>query len=484
MTKRAELVFIPAPGMGHLVPTVQLAKLLVHLNSSLSITILTVKPPYDAKICAYVDSLSADRTSTTINRIKFINLPHPDPDVDVLKFISGLVHTQRSFVKETVTNIVELSNSVPDSPRLAGFVLDMLLTGFVDLANEFGVPSYVFYTSGAAFLGFEFYVQVLHDEQSVKLLELKDSETEFTIPSYVNPVSTRLIPFNRTSSEVVTFFLDMGRRLREVKGIMVNTFSELESHAIDSLSNHKLRNPAIYPVGPILDFSSSSETHHNHDTIMQWMDEQPPSSVVFLCFGSMGSFSVEQVTEIANALEQSGYRFLWSLRRPGEKVNGIRGKPTDYGNMADALPEGFLDRTAKVGKVTGWVPQAAVLSHPATGGFVSHCGWNSTLESIWFRVPMAAWPHFGEQHMNAFLLVKELGIAIDLKMDYKNYGDEVEIVKADEIERGIRWLMDRDSDVRKKMKNIGDRSSKALLDGGTSQSTLRRFIDDVIDNLS
>ncbi|KAE8730525.1 hypothetical protein F3Y22_tig00002919pilonHSYRG00123 [Hibiscus syriacus] len=320
MTKKAELVFIPMPGMGHLVPIVQLAKLLVHLNSSLSITILTIKTPYDPKFCAYIDSLSADRTSTTTSRIKFINLPQPDPDVDEFKFLSSLAQTQGSLVKEAVTNIVELSNSVPGSPRLAGFVLDMFLTPFVGLAKEFGVPSYALFSSGAGALGFAFYIQALHDEQNDEFLKFKDSETEFTIPSYINPVSTNFFPSMMSRPELVNFFiLNMARGLREVKGILINTFSELESHAVDSLSNGKHQIPPIYPVGPILDLADPSGTHQNYDTILQWLDEQPHSSVVFLCFGSMGSFSLEQVTEIAHALEQSGHRFLWSLRRSGSK---------------------------------------------------------------------------------------------------------------------------------------------------------------------
>ncbi|XP_039021265.1 UDP-glucose flavonoid 3-O-glucosyltransferase 6-like [Hibiscus syriacus] len=257
MTKKAELVFIPMTGMDHLVRTVQLAKLLVHLSPNLSITILTIKPPYDTRICSYVDSL----TATATGRLKFISLPQPDPDVDVFKFMSRLVQTQGPLVKQAVTNIVERSNSVPDSPRLTGFVLDMFLTPFIDLANVFGVPSYAFYTSGAAFLGFQFYTMVLHDERKVEFDELEDSNTEFTIPSYVNPVSTNLFPIDMFNHESFTFLRNMVKGLRETKGIMVNTFSELESHAVDSLSNGQLQIPPVYPVGLILDLAGPRGTH-------------------------------------------------------------------------------------------------------------------------------------------------------------------------------------------------------------------------------
>ncbi|KAL4368373.1 hypothetical protein GQ457_05G005050 [Hibiscus cannabinus] len=448
---KAELVFIPTPAMGHLVSAVQLAKLLVHLSSNLSITVLTVKPLHDAKVSAYIDSLTA---TTTTGRVKFISLSQCHPDVDVFKFFSNLVQTLRPLVKKVVTDIVEHSNSVPDSPRLVGFVLDTLLTSLVDLANEFGVPNYAFFTSGAGFLGFLFYTQALHDEQKIEFGELKDTDTVFTIPS-------------------------------EVKGIMINTFSELESHAVGSLCNGKLQIPPIYPVGPLLNLEGSRNLHQNYDSIMQWLDEQPSSSVVYLCFGSMGSFGVDQVKEITYALEQSRHRFLWSLRRPPEQGKDVMiHSLNDYENVAEVLPEGFLDRTIEIGKIIGWAPQTVILSHPAIGGFISHCGWNSTLESIWFGVPMAAWPLYAEQQLNALTLIKELGLAVEIKMDYKVDGDEIEIIKAEKIEKGIKWLMGRESDVRHRMKKINDKCKNVLIDGGSSHTMLCRFIDDITNNMT
>ncbi|KAL0444559.1 UNVERIFIED_CONTAM: UDP-glycosyltransferase 71E1 [Sesamum latifolium] len=96
---------------------------------------------------------------------------------------------------------------------------------------------------------------------------------------------------------------------------------------------------------------------------MGWLDRQPDSSVVFLCFGTHGCLEGDQVKEIAVALENSGHRFLWSLRKPPPKEKVAF--PGEYENSEEVLPEGFLERTAEIGKVIGWAPQMAVLSHPA-----------------------------------------------------------------------------------------------------------------------
>ncbi|KAL4362812.1 hypothetical protein GQ457_04G012780 [Hibiscus cannabinus] len=469
MVMKAELVFIPMPRMGHFLSMVQVAKLLVDLDPHLSITFLILNLIPDAKLHAYV--LSLTRTPTA--RIKFLNLPQPETDNHVTRadFIRVLVDTHGPLVKQAVTGIV---HSVPDSPPLAGFVLDMFLTPLIDLGNEFDVPSYVFYTSGAAFLGFQLYALALHEEQNVNIPELKDSDAEFNVPSYINPVSSKLFPTVMLKSETVSMVMNVARGLREAKGIMVNTFWELEPHALSSLSEGKA--PPVYPVGPLLNLESTGEVH-----IMEWLDEQAPSSVVFLCFGSGGSFNGEQVKEIACALEQSAHRFLWSLRQPPDPSQGPMASPRDYDDVSEVLPKGFLERTAGMGKIIGWAPQVAILGHPAIGGFVTHCGWNSTLESIWFGVPMAAWPLYAEQQLNAWEVVRELGLGVEIKMDYRKEEEVQGIVEAEKIEKGIRGVMEADSDVRRRVKEMKDKSRKALKEGRSSHSMLRGFIANVMD---
>ncbi|KAL2512561.1 UDP-glycosyltransferase 71B7 [Abeliophyllum distichum] len=462
-TKKSELVFIPAPGIGHLMPIIELAKLLTDRDERLSITVLIVKFPMESK----TDSYSQKSNS----RIRFIDISLNQP-ITPNNFVTDFVESHKDPIRDAVTKIVrDESNSI----RLAGFVIDMFCTSMIDVANEFGVPTYVFFTTTAAILGFLFYLQSLGDEQKLDVTEYKNSNTEFLIPTYINPVPANVFPSRFLDKDGSAPFVSMARRFRETKGIMINTFLDLEAYAMKSLSDdHTI--PPVYSIGPMLHVTTENDDDNkDYDEIIKWLHEQPVSSVVFLCFGSMGYFDDEQVKEIAVALEKSGHRFLWSLRKPPPK-DGFE-YPSDYENFEEILPEGFLQRTAGIGKVIGWAPQGAVLSHHSVGGFVSHCGWNSTLESVWCGVPIAAWPMYAEQQTNAFELVKDLGIAVEIKMDYRR-GSEV-IVKAEEIEKGIRHLMEPDSEMRNKMKQMKSKSRLALMEGGSSYNFLRRFIDSI-----
>ncbi|KAJ8770444.1 hypothetical protein K2173_017935 [Erythroxylum novogranatense] len=480
MTK-VELVFVPAPGAGHLGSSTEFAKVLVDRDERVSVTFIVMKMPFDSKTSEFIKSLA---TTNISNRLRFIELPaiELDPSDTSVRPIPTLIETQKPHVREVVSNLIKPESS-PEEPRLGGFVLGMFCTPFIDVANEFGVPSYLFFPSDAACLGLFFHIQYIHDHQQVDPTKFENSDVELSVPTVSLPLPAKVLPSTLMNEQWLPVLLQLIRRYRETKGIMINTFMELESYAVNALTTESMNSnaPPVYPVGPILNLKGYQGTS-DQDCIMRWLDDQAPSSVVFLCFGSKGSFDTEQVKEIALAVERSGQRFLWSLRKPASK--GAMETPTEYTNPEEALPEGFLDRTAGIGKVIGWAPQVVVLAHKAIGGFVSHCGWNSTLESLWFGVPIATLPLYAEQQLNAFLLVHELGLGVEIKVDYRN--DQFSknmIVSADVIERGIRCVMDHDGEVRRKVKDISEKSRQALTEGGSSHRSLGRFIEDVICNI-
>ncbi|EPS68210.1 hypothetical protein M569_06561, partial [Genlisea aurea] len=473
-----ELVFIPSPGRGHLQAALQLATFLVEADSRLSVTVLVITPFSAPK--------SPLQSPATHSRIRFVDVAPSDfsPSLDMAKSpvfaMQSFISSHRDSVRAEVKKLREDSGS---NGKLAGFVVDMFCNSMIDVADEFSVPAYVFFTSGAAFLGFMFHMQGLLEHKKQDLMAFKNSTEIIDAPSYKHPFPANLLPALTFEKPDGTIFYNIAAAYRRAKGILVNTFLELETHAINSLSDGE-KFPQVYPIGPLI-YMENDEKNPKYSEIMNWLDEQPDSSVVFLCFGSMGWFDGDQVKEIAAGLERSGHRFLWTLRKP--PAPGTVANPGDYENFDEILPDGFLRRTAGIGKVIGWAPQVAVLSHRAVGGFVSHCGWNSILESLWFGVPIAAWPMYAEQQPNAFLLVKDLGVAVEMKMDYvKNsvYGGgnvSSMIVSADVIASGIRELMDSGNHVREEVRVMKEKSRAALSENGSSSRYFRSFVDSLVD---
>jgi len=483
---KMELVFVPTPGMGHLPSTVQLAKLILQRDNSISVVVLMINVPHDnAIVNAYVDSQSRDADPT---RLTFISLPalaNP-PDLSSPGFFVTLIELHKPLVKEAVLDRVKSGLAKP-----VGFILDMFCTTIIDVANELHVDSYIFFTSGANLLNLMFRTESLIDMQGVNFAdEFSDPDKETDVPGFRNLVPGKVMPSVFLDKEVGSqMILNQIRRFKESKGILINTYVELELFATQALLDEaeKQKIPAVYPVGPILELDNKSHggcQKEDHDSIMEWLDQQPPSSVVFLCFGGGGSFDEVEVKEIADGLDRSGQRFLWSLRRPPPE--GKLRLPSQHETFVDALPEGFLERTAHRGKIIGWAPQVAILAHHAVGGFVSHCGWNSTLESVWFGVPMATWPLYAEQQLNAFELVKEIGVAVEIRMDYRKDVKTRKgnfVVTADEIENGVKKLMSMDEDMKRKLMELSDKGRKALQDGGSSHHWLGRFIADLLDKV-
>jgi len=307
-------------------------------------------------------------------------------------------------------------------------------------------------------------------------ISFKDADFPIEVPG-TPPIPGRDMPtpLQDRSDEAFYWFHHHSLRLWEVTGILLNTFEDLEPEAIKALVEGKISNPTdidrmprLYPVGPLI---SSSPLEQNGKLVederadcLKWLDNQPPSSVLFVSFGSGTALPMAQVTELALGLEASGHRFLWVLRSPSSSFLSI-----EETELSQLLPEGFQSRTQDRGLVVAsWAPQIPVLAHPSTGGFLSHCGWNSTLESISHGVPMICWPLFAEQRMNRILLANEFKVAIAAKMESDDF------VRREEVERAVRELMEEESGmrVRARVKELKEKAVSALEEGGSSYKAM------------
>lgn len=219
--------------------------------------------------------------------------------------------------------------------------------------------------------------------------------------------------------------------------ILVKTYRDFEGKYMDYLSN--LVSKKIVPLGSLVQESIDQD---DHEEIIQWLDKKEKSSTVFVSFGSEYFLSEEEILEVAQGLELSKVNFIWVIRFPqGERIS-----------MQDALPEGYLERVGESGMVMeGWAPQATILQHPSLGGFVSHCGWSSVMESMKFGVPIIAMPMHIDQPLNA-RLVEYIGVGVEASRDENGK------LQSEEIAKAIRKVVVEESGeaVRKKVKELSE----------------------------
>ena len=277
-------------------------------------------------------------------------------------------------------------------------------------------------------------------------------------------------------------FVNVGAQMANSDGVIVNSFEGFEPRAVRVLDEgvcvpKGFRTPPVYCVGPLISAADSggSGGGERHESL-SWLDSQPSRSVVFVCFGSSALFTKEHLAEIAHGLERSGQRFLWVVKDPPplDDISKRFTKPP-IADLDKVLPAGFLDRTKGRGFVIkSWVPQTAILAHEAVGAFVTHCGWNSTLEAVCTGVPLIACPLFAEQRFNRVVLVEEARVALPMEEE-----EGTRFVRSDEIERRVREIMESEQGVavRKRMLDVKSKAKIAIGEDGSSTLALARLIE-------
>eukprot|EP01018_Ginkgo_biloba_P006052 Gb_32867 [translate_table: standard] len=258
-------------------------------------------------------------------------------------------------------------------------------------------------------------------------------------------------------------------------GTIFNTFEDLEHDFLDSF--RRITGSPIWPVGPILPLTGTlnkkeiawrgNESAVDVETCLQSLDSHPASFILYISFGSQNSISVSQMRELLLGLEASQQAFVWALRPPVGTTELSSGH----------LPHGFEERMRVNNKgflIRGWVPQLMILSHPSTGGFLSHCGWNSVLESISHGVPIIGWPIAAGKFYNSKLLEEEVGVGVELCRCIDGE------VRKNNVKRIVKMLLDGHDDkgieLRKRAMDLKATTTIAVSSTGSSITHLDDFI--------
>ncbi|KAK1603385.1 hypothetical protein QYE76_018146 [Lolium multiflorum] len=454
-------VLYPSLGVGHLIPMVELAKHLLRQGHNVVVVVVDTLDR---------EAVSADavaRLATANPSVAFRLIPAP-PSPD-----SGAHLIKRSLDTLRLANPA-LHGFLRSLPAVDALLLDMYCVDALDVADELAIPAYFFFPSAAGDLAVYLSLPNYY-RRHPGVPSFRDmGETLVHCPG-VPPIRAVDMPqtvqdkeSDQTKARMYQF-----SRIPEGRGVLVNSFDWLEPKSLKALEDGVCLpgrpTPRVYCIGPLVnDGGSKSAKEHE---CLAWLDAQPEKSVVFLSFGSRGAFSEPQLKDIARGLECSGQRFLWIVRSPPEEQSKFR-EP----DLERLLPAGFLERTAGRGMVVkNWAPQAEVVRHMAVGAFVTHCGWNSTLEAIMSGLPMICWPLYAEQALNKVFMVEEMKIAVALE------GYEQGMVKAGEVEDKLRMVMETDEGI--KLREMLVVAKKMALDaigkGGSSELAFSDFLEDL-----
>ncbi|KAI3789242.1 hypothetical protein L2E82_02034 [Cichorium intybus] len=337
-----------------------------------------------------------------------------------------------------------------------------------DVAETVGIPSAMLWIQPCTLyqIYYRYYNQLdefpteSNPNMSVKLPGLPVFGLE-ELPSFVLPSNT----FRGFDSVLNKVF----HNLSKVKWVLGNSFMELEKDVIMSLND---AGHVFWPVGPILPatlvgkeedvdldlFKSDTESN-----CLEWLNIQKPSSVVYISFGTLLNLSKKEIESIAVCLKNIKRPFLWVMRPPENPE----------------LPESeFLEEIKEQGLIVKWSPQTAVLSHPSVGCFLSHCGWNSLLESLASGVPIVACPQWSDQPTNAKLVTDVWCVGVKLKKSSDGF------VNGEELGRCVEEVMSgpKSEGFKKRAAEWKTAAREALADGGSSDKNIQMFVNEIISS--
>nr|BAJ89293.1 predicted protein [Hordeum vulgare subsp. vulgare] len=373
------------------------------------------------------------------------------------EFMGSLLHALSGHVEELLGRVVV-------DPAATCLVADTFFVWPATLARKFGIAYVSFWTEPALIFNLYYHVHLLTNNGHFGCNEPR-KDTIMYIPGVPAIEPHELMSYLQETDTTSVVHRIIFKAFDEARGadyVLCNTVEELEPSTIAALRAEK----PFYAVGPIFPAgfarSAVATSMWAESDCSQWLDAQPPGSVLYISFGSYAHVTRQELHEIAGGVLASGARFLWVMRP--DIVSS---------DDPDPLPEGFAEASAGRGLVVPWCCQVEVLSHAALGGFLTHCGWNSVLESVWSGVPMLCFPLLTDQFTNRRLVVREWRVGVPI-------GDRGAVF-ADEVRARIEGVMSgkEGEELREAVEKVRTTLKAAAAQGGSSQRSFDEFVDEL-----
>ncbi|CAN6284310.1 unnamed protein product [Urochloa humidicola] len=471
----AHFVFVPLNELGHLIPAVDTALLLATHGA---VCTVVGTPSMAARVRQTVDAAVAGHSGLPVRLVEFpldyaaAGLPEGADAVDRID-AAYMMNYYRALA--LLRAPIERHLRAAGEPFPTCIVSDIFNPWASELAASLGVPRLSFFSMSA------FSVLCQHNLERFGAWDgVEDPNAPVVVPGLDRrvvvtraqaPGFLRGIPLPEW--EAMADYIERARA--EADGVVMNTVLEMEPEYVAGYA--AARGMKVWTVGPVSLHhqgaaalasrgSAAADAGAGAAECLRWLDGKDPGSVVYVSFGSIAQPSPKQLVELGLGLEASGHPFLWVVRNVG---------------AYDAAARAFLDELeARVSGrslvVRGWAPQAAILSHAATGGLVTHCGWNSTLEAVTAGLPVVTWPHFTDQFLNEKMAVEVLGIGVSVGVTEPiTFVAKEVVVGRDVVEQAVKSVMGAGEEAegrRRRARELAAKVRPAAQEGGSSHANL------------
>ncbi|KAJ8768851.1 hypothetical protein K2173_023755 [Erythroxylum novogranatense] len=462
-SQKPHAILVAYPLQGHVIPTVHLAIKLASLGFTITFVntraihhqTTKAQPSIDPDIFSRSHESGLDIRYTTVSD----GLPLGfDRSLNHDQFMAALLHVFSAHVEDLVGQLVGSGEAVHC------LIADTFFVWPSKIARKFGLLYVSFWTEAALVFTLYYHIDLLKLNGHFGSQDCRDDPIDY-IPGVKAIKTTDMTSYLQetcTSSVCHEIIFNCFEDVKKADFVLCNTVEELEPEIISALQAKM----AYYAIGPTFPkyFAKSSVATSlwSESDCTQWLETKARASVLYVSFGSYAHLPKRDLLDFADGLSLSKVNFVWVLRP--DIVSS---------NEADPLPAGFKEEVADRALIVPWCRQKAMLAHPAVGGFLTHCGWNSILESIWCEVPLLCFPLLTDQFTNRKLVVDDWKIGINVS--------HKKVITKEDISQNIDGVMrgKLGDEFRKNIKELKKTLENAMTPVGSSESNMTRFINDL-----
>ncbi|XP_019089658.1 PREDICTED: UDP-glycosyltransferase 84A4-like isoform X1 [Camelina sativa] len=454
------VMLISFPGQGHINPLLRLGKLIA--SKGLLVTFVTTEEPLGKKMreANKIQDGVLKPVGLGFLRFEFFDDGFVYEDMDLL------LKSLEVAGKREIKNLVKKYEKQP----VKCLINNAFVPWVCDVAEELQIPSAVLWVQSCACLAAYYY----YHHQLVKFPTETEPEITTEIPFKPLVLKHDEIPsFLHPSSPLPSLggiILEQIKRLHKPFSVLIDTFEELERDTIDHMSQ-LCPQVIIKSIGPLFTVAKSISSDIKGDIsepasdCIEWLDSKEPSSVVYISFGTIVRLKQEQIEEIAHGILNSGLSCLWVVRPPLEALS----------QEPQVLPRELEEK----GKIVEWCPQEKVLAHPAVACFLSHCGWNSTMEALTSGAPLICFPQWGDQVTNAVYMIDVFKTGLRLS---RGEAEKRIVLREEVTERLLEATVgEKAVELRENARRWKEAAESAVAYGGSSERNLQEFVDKLVD---